>query len=66
MLYEVIINRNNISLTVEKVIVDAETEHEANKKALGGEFLEMDIIEVSDISELSSEIESTNPIQEEQ
>ena len=62
MFYEVIVNRNSISLTVEKVIVYATGEGEAVEKALAGDFIEMDIIEVSDISELSSEIESVRSI----
>jgi len=64
MKYEVIINRNSVTLTVEKITVEAQDKYEAMDKARRGIFLEIDIVEVSDVADLSSEIESVAEIPE--
>jgi hypothetical protein len=45
-------------MTVEEVVVQAESEQDAIRDARNGVFLEMDILECSDISEISNEVTS--------
>ena len=51
-------------MTVEEVIVEASSEEEAKHKLKTGDCLEVDIVECSDIAELSSEIVSVDKIED--
>jgi len=64
MKYRVMTARNSISLTIEEAIVEASSEEDARQKVLSGDCLEVDIIECSDLSELSNEIVSVLKIEE--
>jgi hypothetical protein len=55
MRWEVRVVRNTLSVTEEKVVVEASTKEEAVKKAKLGDYEDVEIVECSDISELSSE-----------
>jgi hypothetical protein len=63
MKYKVTIIRNSLSMTQEEAIVEASSEDEAKRKASNGDCLEIDVVECSDISELSSEIVSVSKIE---
>jgi len=62
--YKIVVNRNSLSMTVEEVIVEASSEEEAKHKLKTGDCLEVDIVECSDIAELSSEIVSVDKIED--
>lgn len=64
MKYKVTIIRNSISMTVEEAIVSSDSEEEAKIKAQNGDCEEVDIVECSDISELSSKIVSVEKIED--
>jgi hypothetical protein len=64
MKFEVVINRNTITLTVEKVTVDASSVTDAVEKAVAGDYLEIEIVEVNDVVSLSDEVESVKHIAE--
>ncbi len=64
MKYKVTIVRNSLSMTVEEAFIEATSEDEAKYKASIGDCLEVDIVECSDISELSSEIVSVSKAEE--
>jgi uncharacterized protein YciI len=55
MRWEIKITRNAISVSEERVIVEAESKEEAMVKAKRGEYEDIEIIECSDVAELSSE-----------
>lgn len=62
MKYKVTIQRNSISLTTEEITVVADTKEEAEAKALSGDYEEFDIVECSDVAELSSVVSSIEEV----
>lgn len=64
MRYKITIHRNSLSMTAEEAVVEADSEHEAKMKAKDGDCIEVDIVECTDIAELSSEIVSVEEINE--
>ena len=64
MKYKVTIVRNSLAMTVEEATVSADSIEEAKAKARIGDCEEVDIVECTDLSELSSEIVSVEPIEE--
>jgi len=61
MRYKVVVARNMLTLSIEEVIVLASNSEEAVAKALSGDVLESNIVEVTDVAELGEEIESVLP-----
>ena len=64
MKYKVTIIRNSISMTVEEAIVSSNSEEEAKIKAQNGDCEEVDIVECTDLSELSSDVMSVVKIED--
>jgi hypothetical protein len=64
MQYKVTVHRNSLSITVEEAIVEADSIEEAEIKAKAGECEDVNIVECSDVSELSSEVVSVIKIEE--
>jgi len=64
MKYKVVVNRNSISMTVEEMVIEANSEQEAKTKAKEGKCIDVDITECSDVAELSSEVVSIEKISE--
>ena len=64
MKYKVTIIRNSISMTVEEAIVSSDSEEEAKIKAQNGDCEDVDIVECTDLSELSSDIVSVEKIED--
>ena len=63
MRWKILSTKNSISVTVEKVIITADTKEEALAKAYIGDYDDIEIIECSDVAELSSEFSEPKQIE---